>query len=132
MPVAVAQVELNLVSDMLLFLLRRRRGRAGRRALAPALIAGRSAGSLLLNYYFTPPLHTFTIGEPNNALALLVFVAGRDRWSARSSTWPPGAPGRPPGRAAEARTLATLAGSVLRGERGAARAAANGCARRSA
>ena len=34
----------------------------------------RSAGSLLLNYYFTPPLHTFTISETNNVLALGVFV----------------------------------------------------------
>ena len=82
--------------------------------LAPALIAA-VAGSVLLNYYFTPPLHTLTISETNNALALLVFVlvatlvsstvdlaARRTRQAARA--------------AAESRTLANLAGSVLGGE----------------
>jgi two-component system sensor histidine kinase KdpD len=29
---------------------------------------------LLLNWYFTAPLHTFTIGEPKNLLALVLFV----------------------------------------------------------
>ena len=80
----------------------------------PALLAA-VGGSLLLNYYFTPPLHTFTISETNNALALVVFVvvaalvssvvdlaARRTRQAARAT--------------AEAETLATLAGSVLRGE----------------
>ena len=28
----------------------------------------------MLNWYFTEPLHTFTIGEPKNLLALLLFV----------------------------------------------------------
>lgn len=32
------------------------------------------AASLLLNWYFTPPLHTFTIDKPQNLLALLMFV----------------------------------------------------------
>ncbi len=32
-------------------------------------------GSLLLNYYFTPPLYTLTIGSRENAFALVVFVA---------------------------------------------------------
>ena len=32
------------------------------------------ASSLLLNWYFTPPLHTFTIEEPRNLLALVLFV----------------------------------------------------------
>jgi two-component system, OmpR family, sensor histidine kinase KdpD len=32
------------------------------------------AASLLLNWYFTEPLHTFTIAEPRNLLALLLFV----------------------------------------------------------
>ena len=40
---------------------------------APALAAA-VAGSLLLNYYFTPPLHTFTVAEGQNALALLIFL----------------------------------------------------------
>ncbi len=107
------RVELNLVSDVLLFLLA-----VVVVALvggfAPALVAA-VGGSALLNYYFTPPLHTFTIGETNNTLALVVFVvvgllvssvvdlaARRTRQAARS--------------AAESETLGTLAGSVLRGE----------------
>ncbi len=38
-------------------------------AVAAAVLA-----SLLLNWYFTQPLHTLTIAEPRNALALLLFV----------------------------------------------------------
>ena len=105
--------ELNLVSDMLLFLLMTVVvSLVG--GLAPALIAA-IAGSMLLNYYFTPPLHTLTIQETNNALALVVFIlvatlvssvvdlaARRTRQAARA--------------AAESRTLANLAGSVLGGE----------------
>ena len=105
--------ELNLVSDMLLFLLLTVVvSLVG--GLAPALIAA-VLGSVLLNYFFTPPLHTLTISETNNALALLVFVlvatlvsttvdiaARRTRQAARA--------------AAESRTLANLAGSVLGGE----------------
>ena len=105
--------ELNLVSDMLLFLLLTVVvALVG--GLAPALIAA-VAGFFLLNYYFTPPLHKFTIGETNNTLALLVFVlvaalvsstvdlaTRRTRQAARA--------------AAEARTLANLAGTVLGGE----------------
>ena len=37
-------------------------------------IASAIAGALLLNWYFTEPLHTFTIAEPDNLLALLLFV----------------------------------------------------------
>jgi two-component system, OmpR family, sensor histidine kinase KdpD len=81
----------------------------------PALLAA-VAGSLLLNYYFTPPIHKWTIAEANNVLALGVFVivavlvssvvdraAKRTRQAARAS--------------AESELLATTAGSVLRGER---------------
>ncbi|MGH8933831.1 MAG: ATP-binding protein [Egibacteraceae bacterium] len=32
-------------------------------------------GFLLANWYFTPPLYTFTIGEHDNLIALVVFVA---------------------------------------------------------
>ena len=39
----------------------------------PAVLAA-VAASLLLNWYFTEPLHTFTISEPRNLLALLLFV----------------------------------------------------------
>ena len=105
--------ELNLVSDVLLFLLLTVVvALVG--GLAPALIAA-FLGSAILNYYFTPPLHTWTISETNNALALLVFVvvatlvsstvdlaARRTRQAARA--------------AAESRTLANLAGSVLGGD----------------
>jgi two-component system, OmpR family, sensor histidine kinase KdpD len=104
---------LNLVSDVLLFLLA---------VVVVALVGGflpamvvAVGGSMLLNYYFTPPLNTFTISETNNALALVVFVAvaalvssvvdlaaRRTRQAARAT--------------AETETLSTLAGSILRGE----------------
>ena len=82
--------------------------------LWPAILTA-VAGTLVLNWFFTPPTRSFTITEPNNALALSIFVliaglvssvvdraARRTRQAARS--------------AAESETLATLAGSVLRGE----------------
>jgi two-component system, OmpR family, sensor histidine kinase KdpD len=39
----------------------------------PAVLAA-VAGSLLLNWYFTEPIHTFTIQQPRELLALLLFV----------------------------------------------------------
>jgi two-component system, OmpR family, sensor histidine kinase KdpD len=104
---------LNLTSNVLAFLLA---------VVVVALVGGlwpalltAVAGSLVLNYYFTPPTRTFTIAEPNNVLALAIFVlvaalvssvvdraARRTRQAARST--------------AESETLATLAGTVLRGE----------------
>ena len=106
--------DLNLTSDVLVFL-------AGVIAVAlvggfiPAILAA-VAGSLLLNYYFTPPLYKFTIAQANNALALMIFVAvglvvssvvdtaaRRTKQAARSG--------------AESELLATTAGSVLRGQR---------------
>lgn len=39
----------------------------------PAVLAS-IAASLLLNWYFTAPLHTFTIQQPRELLALLLFV----------------------------------------------------------
>ncbi|MHB1595635.1 MAG: sensor histidine kinase [Streptosporangiaceae bacterium] len=39
----------------------------------PAVLAAITA-SMLLNWYFTPPLHTFTIADPQNMLALLLFI----------------------------------------------------------
>lgn len=39
----------------------------------PAIAAAVAAG-LLLNWFFTRPFHTFTIAEPDNLLALLLFV----------------------------------------------------------
>ncbi|HEX9520454.1 MAG TPA: DUF4118 domain-containing protein [Streptosporangiaceae bacterium] len=104
---------LNLTSDMLVFLI-------GVIAVAlvgglvPAVIAA-IVGSLFLNYYFTPPFYTFNINEPNNALALVVFVivavvvamivndaARRSKQAARASS--------------ESDLLVTTAGSILRGE----------------
>ncbi len=42
--------------------------------LLPALLAA-VEGSLFLNYFFTPPFYTFNISDPNNAFALVVFLA---------------------------------------------------------
>ncbi len=42
--------------------------------LWPALVAA-VFSSLLINWFFTPPLHALTIADPENAVALLVFVA---------------------------------------------------------
>jgi two-component system sensor histidine kinase KdpD len=41
--------------------------------LWPALFCA-VAGSLALNFFFTPPIHTFTISDPQNAAVLVVFV----------------------------------------------------------
>ncbi|MFI5488386.1 DUF4118 domain-containing protein [Micromonospora echinaurantiaca] len=106
--------DVTLASDILLFL-------AGVVAVAlvgglwPALVAA-LGGSLILNWFFTPPYHTLTIAEPDNLLALAVFVgvavsvswivdvaARRTREAARA--------------AADAQTLAAVAGGVLRGGR---------------
>ncbi len=105
----------NLTSDVLMFLvaviLVALLG-----GFAPALLAA-LAGSALLNYYFTPPIHQWTIAQANNALALAVFVvvallvssvvdiaARRTKQAARAN--------------AESELLATTAGSVLRGQQG--------------
>jgi two-component system sensor histidine kinase KdpD len=42
--------------------------------LWPALF-GALASSILINWYFTPPIHTWTIAEPVNLFAIFVFVA---------------------------------------------------------
>jgi two-component system, OmpR family, sensor histidine kinase KdpD len=105
---------INLTSDVLFFLVA---------VIAVALLGGfvpavleAIAGSLLLNYYFTPPIHQWTIAEANNALALGIFVAvglvsssvvddaaRRNKQAARAT--------------AESELLITTAGSVLRGQR---------------
>jgi two-component system sensor histidine kinase KdpD len=104
---------LNLISDVLVYLVA---------VIVVALVGGfvpavllAVVSSLLLNYYYTPPIHLWTIAEANNALALGVFVvvallvssvvdmaARRTRQAARAS--------------AESALLATTAGSVLRGQ----------------
>jgi two-component system sensor histidine kinase KdpD len=69
---AAARPHLSLTDDLLIYLV-------AVVALAviggfwPAVLAA-AAASLLLNWYFTPPLHTFTIEKPENLLALLLFV----------------------------------------------------------
>jgi len=109
-----ARDSINLVSDVLVYLVA---------VIVVSLVGGfvpavllAIASSLLLNFYFVPPIHKFTIAEANNALALGVFVAvallvssvvdraaRRTRQAARAS--------------AESAMLATTAGSVLRGQR---------------
>jgi two-component system sensor histidine kinase KdpD len=106
---------LNLTSDVLLFLVL---------VVVVALVGGflpavlaAIIGSLLLNYYFIPPVHKLTIAQANNALALVVFVAvgllvssvvdtaaRRTKQAARAN--------------AESELLATTAGNVLRGQHG--------------
>jgi hypothetical protein len=105
--------ELNLTSDVLAFLAAVI-GVAVVGGFIPAVLEA-VAGSLLLNYYFSPPLHRFTISEANNAAALAVFVlvglvvssvvddaARRSKQAARAT--------------AESELLVTTAGSVLRGQ----------------
>jgi two-component system, OmpR family, sensor histidine kinase KdpD len=64
--------QLNLASNALAFLL----GVVGIALIGgtgPAVLSAISA-ALLLNYFFIAPVHTFTIGEQNNLLALAVFL----------------------------------------------------------
>lgn len=105
--------DLGLANDMLLFLtLTVAAALLG--GLRPAL-ASAAFGSLLLNYYFTPPLHLWTISDSKNIVAIIVFVgvaisvasvvdlaARRTHQAARLR--------------AESEILSFLAGSVLRGE----------------
>ncbi|MFB7708297.1 ATP-binding protein [Streptomyces sp. NPDC056105] len=105
--------DLGLANDMLLFLsVTVAAALVG--GLLPAL-ASAAVGSLLLNYYFTPPLHLFTVADPKNIVAIVIFVgvavsvasvvdlaARRTHQAARLR--------------AESEILSFLAGSVLRGE----------------
>ncbi|MFY1670914.1 DUF4118 domain-containing protein [Plantactinospora sp. WMMB334] len=105
---------LSLGSDLLLFL-------AAVVGIAlvggwwPALLAA-LLSSLLINYFFTPPLYGLTVADTENVLALVVFVlvaaavsgvvdlaARRTREAVRAS--------------AEAQLLGAVAGSVVRGAR---------------
>jgi two-component system sensor histidine kinase KdpD len=66
------RVHLALVDDLLLYLV----AVVGITLIGgfwPAVLAAVGA-SLLLNWYFTPPLHHWTIDSPQNLLALLLFV----------------------------------------------------------
>ncbi|MFE1770812.1 ATP-binding protein [Streptomyces sp. NPDC059008] len=104
---------LNLTSEALLFLVTVI-GVACLGGVVSALLASLSA-SLLLNYYFIPPSGQFTITEPNNALALAVFVAvavtvaAIVQRSLRLSR-------RAASATAEAETLSSMAGNILRGD----------------
>ncbi|MEV6851516.1 DUF4118 domain-containing protein [Actinoplanes sp. NPDC051411] len=103
---------LPLTDDILLFLAAVV-GVALLGGLWPALLAA-VGGFLLLNYFFTPPLHTLTIATEGNLVALAVFVV-----VALAVSWVVDLAGRRTLQAAragaDARTLATVAGSVLRG-----------------
>lgn len=80
----------------------------------PAVLAAVGAG-LLLNWFFTPPVHTWTIENPTNLLALLLFVtsavtvSGVVHFAARRDAIATQ-------RSAEAAALLTLARTVLRGD----------------
>jgi two-component system, OmpR family, sensor histidine kinase KdpD len=110
---AINRSGINLTSDVLAFLVA---------VIAVALVGGflpavaeAIAASLLLNYYFTPPIHYFTIAEANNALALAVFVA-----VALVVSWVVDTTARRTKQAAranaESELLVTTAGSILRGQ----------------
>ncbi|MFD5408035.1 sensor histidine kinase [Streptomyces griseorubiginosus] len=103
---------LDLTSDALLFLLTVV-GVACTGGVASALIASVTA-SLLLNYWFIPPIGAFTLEDPNALIALGVFAvvaatvaAAVDR-SLRLSR-------RSARATAEAETMSSLAGSIVRG-----------------
>ncbi|MFI6355607.1 DUF4118 domain-containing protein [Streptomyces sp. NPDC050743] len=108
-----ATPDVGLANDMLLYLtLTVAAALLG--GLFPAL-ASAVVGSLLLNWYFTPPVHTLTIADPKNIVAIAIFVgvavsvasvvdlaARRTHQAARLR--------------AESEILSFLAGNVLRGE----------------
>ncbi|MFD7550108.1 DUF4118 domain-containing protein [Streptomyces sp. NPDC059816] len=109
----LAAPEVGLANDMLLFLTLTV-GAALLGGLWPAL-ASAVFGSLLLNWFFTPPLHHFSIADPKNIVAIVIFIgvavavasvvdlaARRTHQAARLR--------------AESEILSFLAGSVLRGE----------------
>ncbi|MDX3240291.1 ATP-binding protein [Streptomyces sp. ME18-1-4] len=108
----VARGRLNLTSEALLFLLAVV-GVACIGGVASAVIASVTA-SLLLNYWFIPPIGQFTLDDPNALVALAVFVvvaaivaAVVDR-SLRLSR-------RSARATAEAETMSSLAGTIVRG-----------------
>jgi two-component system sensor histidine kinase KdpD len=115
MAALLSTVHLGLANDMLLFLAVTVAA-ALLGGLLPAL-ASAAVGSLLLNYFYTPPLHRWTIADPKNIVAIVIFVgvgvsvasvvdlaARRTHQAARLR--------------AESEILSFLAGNVLRGETG--------------
>ncbi|MDF2271670.1 DUF4118 domain-containing protein [Streptomyces coacervatus] len=111
---ALAQVRgtLDLTSEALLFLLAVV-GVACIGGVASAVIASLTA-SVLLNYWFVPPIGRFTLSDPNALVALSVFavvaatVAAVVDRSLRQSR-------RAARATAEAETMSSLAGSIVRG-----------------
>jgi two-component system sensor histidine kinase KdpD len=107
-----ARGTLNLTSEALLFLLAVV-GVACIGGVASAVIAS-VAASLLLNYWFIPPIGAFTLDDPNALLALAVFaivaatVAAVVDRSLRLSR-------RAARATAEAETMSSLAGTIVRG-----------------
>ncbi|WP_371614018.1 ATP-binding protein [Streptomyces sp. NBC_00454] len=104
---------LNLTSEALLFLVAIV-GVACIGGVVSALIAALTA-ALLLNYWFMPPIGEFTMSDPDSVLALVVFAvvaatvaAAADR-SLRLSR-------RSARATAEAETMSSLAGSIVRGD----------------
>ncbi|MBA2950803.1 sensor histidine kinase [Streptomyces himalayensis] len=110
---STAALDVGLANDVLLFLTVTVAA-ALLGGLLPAL-ASAAVGSLLLNWFFTPPVHTWTIADPKNIVAIAVFfgvavsvasvvdlAARRTHQAARLR--------------AESEILSFLAGSVLRGE----------------
>ncbi|MEV7426723.1 MULTISPECIES: sensor histidine kinase KdpD [unclassified Streptomyces] len=104
---------LGLANDVLLFLfLTVLAALLG--GLRPAL-ASAAVGSLLLNFYFTPPAHTLTVQDPKNLVAIVIFfavavsVASVVDLAARRTH-------QASRLRAESEILSFLAGSVLRGE----------------
>ncbi|MGE5290163.1 MAG: DUF4118 domain-containing protein [Micromonosporaceae bacterium] len=69
---AIGRQRLGLADDLLIYLVAVV-GIAVIGGFWPAVLAA-VAACLLLNWYFTPPVHTFTIEKPQNLLALLLFV----------------------------------------------------------
>ncbi|WP_369226079.1 ATP-binding protein [Streptomyces sp. R39] len=113
MAVLLNTVGLGLANDMLLFLTFTVAA-ALLGGLFPAL-ASAAFGSLLLNYFYTPPLHRLTVADPKNIVAIVIFfgvalsvasvvdlAARRTHQAARLR--------------AESEILSFLAGNVLRGE----------------
>ncbi|MGW0769618.1 ATP-binding protein [Streptomyces sp. NPDC002676] len=110
---ALHTIDLGLANDVLLFLAVTVAA-ALLGGLLPAL-ASAAFGSLLLNYFYIPPLHRLTISDPKNIVAIAIFfgvaasvasvvdlAARRTHQAARLR--------------AESEILSFLAGNVLRGE----------------
>jgi two-component system sensor histidine kinase KdpD len=110
---AALRPDLNLTSDLLFYLLV---------VVGVSLVGGAWPGiltavaaSLLLNYFFTPPIYRWTIAERDNLIALVAFVV-----VAATTSWVVDTAARRTSQAArassESQSLATVAGSVLSGE----------------